>query len=83
MTNVTLLTEKDAATKWCPLDKGSFSDRHIGGPQPHCIASACMAWRKAGQIGIGPAGERRTRDLDGRTKWVDTGFCGAFGKVEP
>jgi hypothetical protein len=41
-----------------------------------------MAWRKSGQIGIGPNGERRTRDMDGRTQWVDRGYCGAFGKAE-
>lgn len=45
-----------------------------------CVASSCMAWRKVDQIGIGPNGEKRDRDLDGRTRWVDRGFCGAFGK---
>jgi hypothetical protein len=49
-------------------------------PGCHCIASACMAWRKVDQTGIGPNGEKRDRDMDGRTRWVDRGFCGAFGK---
>jgi hypothetical protein len=41
-----------------------------------------MAWRKGGTIGIGPGGEKRNRDMDGRTRWVDTGFCGLAGKPE-
>lgn len=47
-----------------------------------CISSACMMWRKVDQIGIGPNGEKRDRDLDGRTRWVDRGYCGLAGKVQ-
>jgi hypothetical protein len=42
-----------------------------------------MAWRKVDQIGIGPNGEKRDRDMDGRTRWVDRGYCGAFGNPTP
>lgn len=45
-----------------------------------CIASKCMFWRKVDQIGIGPRGEKRDRDHDGRTRWVDRGYCGLAGK---
>lgn len=86
MSGYNLLTEDEATTKICPL---SFSAHEIrgndgsgireGGPW-NCQASACMAWRKVDQIGIGPNGEKRDRDLDGRTRWVDRGFCGAFGR---
>ncbi len=48
-----------------------------------CIATACMAWRKHDQIGIGPNGEKRDRDMDGRTRWVDRGFCGLAGTHIP
>lgn len=44
-----------------------------------CLASGCMMWRKAGQIGIGPDGKRRERDMDGLTRWIDKGYCGLAG----
>lgn len=84
-----LLVTKDEAKKiWCPLARVSnLGQRPIAvnrnGKEPDpdcmCIASACMAWRKVDQIGIGPNGEKRDRDMDGRTQWVDRGYCGAFG----
>ena len=45
-----------------------------------CIGSACMAWRKTGQIGIRPDGVKTDRDPDGLTKWIDAGHCGLAGK---
>lgn len=45
-----------------------------------CIASECMAWRKTGAVGTNARGERVDRDLDGRTTWMDTGYCGLAGK---
>jgi hypothetical protein len=85
-----LTTEDDAKKKWCPLARATSSrDEEHGvsvnrnGNAPDidcfCIASACMAWRKVDQTGIGPNGEKRDRDMDGRTRWVDRGYCGAFG----
>lgn len=88
-----MITEDEAKTKWCPLartpnyiatDHGSTNRNLRGEPLATslCIASACMAWRKVDQIGIGPNGEKRERDMDGRTHWVDRGYCGAFGRPE-
>lgn len=84
-----ILTEDEAKKNWCPLARAcdTHGDSRIAinragnAPDPDClcIASACMAWRKHGQIGIGPNGEKRDRDMDGRTRWVDRGYCGAFG----
>jgi hypothetical protein len=39
-----------------------------------------MAWVLIDQIGIGPQGQIRTNDLDGRTSWEWRGRCGL---VEP
>ena len=69
---MTLLTEEEAKAKWCPLDKGSYSERHIGGPKPYCIGSACMAWRWAKVRERHNPSSVAARD--------DIGFCGAFGK---
>lgn len=44
-----------------------------------CVASKCMAWRKGPTIGVGPNGEKHDRDLDGRTTWLETGYCGLAG----
>jgi hypothetical protein len=83
------ITEEEAKRKWCPLARAgdNHDSRRVGvnrcgnaaDMDCFCIASACMAWRKADQIGIGPNGEKRDRDMDGRTRWVDRGYCGAFG----
>lgn len=79
------LTEDEAKKKWCPLARArngyAAVNRDRGDPYVDClcIASACMAWRKVDQIGIGPNGEKRDRDMDGRTRWIDRGYCGAFG----
>lgn len=88
--NVTMATEEEAKTRWCPLarasssnDEGNGVSINRNGNKPDvecfCIASACMAWRKVDQTGVGPNGEKRDRDMDGRTRWVDRGYCGAFG----
>ena len=88
---MTLVTEKEAAEKWCPLVRWKFastsdqpsSNRETsatteGGQNPwhhkgtRCIASACMAWRKA---------ESGTVEFDDYGNLP--GYCGAFGKVEP
>lgn len=87
-----MLTEQDARQKWCPMVRnaapsdseaaGTAGNRY-GGEATHpthsCIASDCMMWRKTGQIGIGPRGEKRDRDLDGLTRWIDVGYCGLAG----
>jgi len=88
----TLHTEQEAKTKWCPYANvyvayqgtGAAGNRGLGDGQANtakalCLASGCMAWRKVDQVGIGPNGEKRDRDMDGRTRWVDRGYCGAFG----
>ena len=85
-------TEEEARDCWCPFARipATFTDGIVavnrdgdnvhGYSEPRCIASGCMAWRKAGQIGLGPKGERREVDLDGRTRWLDQGYCGLAGK---
>lgn len=87
-------TEAEAKTKWCPMSRvihgtdangydvaaNSFGDG-VRSKATMCIASACMMWRKTDQIGIGPNGEKRDRDMDGRTRWVDRGYCGLTGKI--
>lgn len=92
------MTEDQAKEKWCPFARVPLTnvrnEIESGSPVVNrctdgrinssvlCIGSACMAWRKAGQIGIGPNGERRDLDLDGLTRWVDEGFCGLAGRPE-
>lgn len=85
--NALIYTEDEAKTRWCPLAnahgdsmlRGVDRNSQMNWQHTLCIASACMAWRKADQVGIGPNGEKRDRDLDGRTQWVIAGYCGAFG----
>lgn len=75
-------TEDEAKTKWCPMFNraGDYGNSDAdGGRRPCCITSKCMMWRKQDQVGIGPNGERRDRDMDGRTRWVDRGYCGLAG----
>ena len=78
---MTLVTEKEAGEKWCPMYRqteaiyGSNRDGLTdNGPEyatPHCIGSRCMAWRGFDSYS-NDAGMR-----------VHKGYCGAFGKVEP
>ena len=82
-----LLAEDEAKTKWCPLAnahgdsmlRGVTRDADRNWQHTLCIGSACMAWRQVDQVGRGPNGEKRDRDMDGRTQWIDRGYCGAFG----
>ena len=82
---MTLHTEDEAKTRWCPMTarNGSAAAGAQASGTIHCIASNCMAWRKHDQVGIGPDGEKRERDMDGRTRWVDRGYCGLAGRVTP
>jgi hypothetical protein len=74
------IIETEAKNKRCCGPDGCGEQRH-GNPEVArwCIGSLCMAWRKVDQIGIGPDGKLRDRDLDGRTKWVYRGYCGLAG----
>lgn len=77
---MTLLTEKEAAEKWCPLTFNlSSSDM--------CVGSRCMAWRVKGKR----HDESCETVVFARKASVPKctcapqaiGYCGAFGKVEP
>ena len=79
-------TEDEAKTKICPHLPPDYETEPVNNVTVHrvqawpkCRASACMAWRKHDQIGIGPDGKKRDRDMDGRTRWVDRGYCGLAG----
>lgn len=67
-------TEEEAKHRTCPL-----TFKVESGPWP-CVGSGCMAWRKHDQIGLTPEGKKVDRDVDGRTRWVDRGYCGLAGK---
>lgn len=90
-----ILPVTEAKMNWCPFARTPEGNRVVddtfdrfGNFPAHpaagcrCIASDCMMWRKVSQVGIGPNGEKRDRDMDGRTLWVDTGYCGLAGKPE-
>jgi hypothetical protein len=74
-----LLTEEEAAQKWCPLaqgmqQKGLVANRdEAGSPTSNatCIGSGCMAWRW----------KLSTRQRLARIQPTH-GFCGEFGDTE-
>jgi hypothetical protein len=90
-------TEQEAKELWCPMvhsrmmvavakDEQHSQETRIAIERlrsQNCIASQCMMWRKHDQIGFGPNGEKRDRDLDGQTRWVDRGYCGLAGVAKP
>lgn len=73
-TGAPLILLSETGSKRCCGPEGCGEIGNAGGRW--CAGDRCMAWMKFDQVGIGPHGERRDRDLDGRTKWVDRGFCG-------
>jgi hypothetical protein len=72
------MREKDAKNATCWRSIGPIGGSN--GTNRPCLASGCMAWVLIDQIGIGPQGQIRTNDLDGRTSWEWRGRCGL---VEP
>ena len=88
-----LVTEEQAKGMWCPAARrvidapGYAAGNRFGDAAPQnldcrCIGSVCMWWRKSGMVGVGPNGETRERDQDGRTRWLDTGYCGMAGEPQ-
>ena len=89
---MTLLTEEEAKTKWCPLVRvaeaqavGDFKislainrDVSLGEKRPRfkCIASSCMMWRKM------PRHNWNNQLSQWEVQTNDTGFCGLAGKPE-
>ena len=62
-----IVSVEEAVAMMCPFTQA---------PWGTCMASKCMAWRKVGQIGIDHLGRKVDRDMDGRVRWIDTGYCG-------
>ena len=88
------MTEEEAKTKHCcgPEGCGSREENKFGYPKPTasnsellrytigstmmprmCIGSACTAWRKLKRR------ESQTSQVDNRTTWIETGYCGLAG----
>ena len=82
---MTLLTEKEAAEKWCPMAVNSTQMRGDSGRAlPECIGSRCMAWRwglaRNDSIRVSEHGVTMPSPFPAT---LTVGYCGAFGKVEP
>ena len=73
------MTEEEAKTKFCfrsPTFGGS--QQLADGPGPHCIASACMAWRWHETTDFTARADAAFRKDGSRLKPED-GFCGLAG----
>mgnify|MGYP001565602939 CR=1 FL=1 len=79
---MTLLTEEEAKTKWCPFGRFIPPGEHEGpfkeswwamsetpSANQRCIASGCMAWRTSL---IAPK-------VADKERYITGGYCGAFG----
>lgn len=64
---MTMLTEQEAKTKWCPLHEPGNAMIQM------CRASACMAWRSE-VVSLSHS------DRDGEHPEIVLGYCGAFGR---
>jgi hypothetical protein len=78
------VTEEEAKTKWCPFARKwcPFAQPGSVDRGATCLASACMAWREAGQQKFRDATTGRLTDLDtaGNGTWITVGgFCGLAG----
>lgn len=73
------LREKDAKALTCWRSIAPVGGSN--GVSRNCLAAGCMAWVLVDQIGVGPDGSIRTRDLDGRTSWETRGRCGLVDPV--
>ncbi len=76
-----LLTEEDAAKKWCHRETGVNRT-------PPCIGSSCMAWRAVHQWRIRSDHEWETGTPQGNfvgpnNQTRTLGYCGLAGKVDP
>ena len=73
-----LVIEREAGERRCcgPHPCGAATLASTDPSVRWCVGARCMAWRHADQIGIGPRGEKRDRDHDGMTRWMDRGRCG-------
>jgi hypothetical protein len=71
------MTEDEAKTKACPYAKNFGASQQVAdGPGPHCVASACMAWRHTHT----ETREFQHIDREGSVlKSRDHGYCGLAG----
>lgn len=90
-----IVTEKEAAEKWCPFARVTEAGSGDGSswnrlntepaldiPATKCVGSACMSWRQAwrhSQSGSVVAHFRPSSD----PHWIEVGYCGLAGKVTP
>lgn len=90
-----MLTEAEAAMKWCPLATASHTDPRSGfhaddNGRPKtfaCLGSACMAWRwgedRATKTRSPPLSDREVAEGLSQpvfyTKSEKQGYCGSFG----
>lgn len=77
------MSEEEAKKKACPFAKNFGASQQVAeGPGPHCVGSACMAWRGKEQPWFTNRAEaefRRTgRRLEPTGADID-GFCGLAG----
>ncbi|NQE62914.1 hypothetical protein [Caulobacter sp. RHG1] len=63
------MTEDEAKTKACPYAKNFGASQQVAeGPGPHCVASACMAWR--------------TTSKSNGSNFYRDGYCGLAGALQ-
>jgi hypothetical protein len=79
-------TEEEAKTKACPMASGFYASNQQGAP--HCIASACAAWRWLDaeypyynhEGGLMPARTGKMGQILAPKLKADVGYCGLFHK---
>lgn len=75
-----VISETEARSKFCFRAATFGASQQIAeGPGPHCIASACMAWRAMETVAFQIRAEAEFKQTGARLR-SDTGFCGLAGE---